>query len=55
MEKEKIVCPIEDFYCPYASKWDEENECVYCQMREEDGTHPRDHCDEYQFYCDEGE
>lgn len=55
MEKEKIFCPVEDELCPYASKWDEENECVYCRMKEMDGSHPIDHCDFYQFYCDEGE
>lgn len=44
MNDEKIFCPVNGWVCPY---WHEDGTC---SMKEEEGTHPKDECDDYMMY-----
>ena len=40
MDEVRIQCPIWDLSCPYFNNG-------LCTMYNEDGTHPKDECDDY--------
>ena len=43
-ENKKIYCPINDWDCPY---WKKDGTC---SMREEEGVHPKEECDDYALF-----
>lgn len=40
-QTKKIYCPVNGWDCPY---WKKDN---ICSMKEEEGIHPKDGCDDY--------
>ena len=43
-ENKKIYCPVNGWDCPY---WKEDGTC---SMKEEEGVHPKEECDDYAFF-----
>lgn len=41
---EKIYCPVNGWDCPY---WRKNGTC---SMKEEEGVHPKDECDDYALF-----
>ena len=46
-DTEKIFCPVNGWDCPY---WKEDGTCG---MKEEEGCHPLEECDDYYFFFGE--
>lgn len=42
----KLYCPVNGWDCPY---WRKDGSCV---MKEEEGTHPKEGCDDYALFDD---
>ena len=48
-DTEKIFCPVNGWDCPY---WKEDGTCG---MKEEEGCHPLEECDDYYFFFGEAD